>query len=180
MKHVPTASSLLGVVIVVIFLLYFTAILKTIPCGNTLMTRFINNFIHVDIEHLVYNLYALFVLSRVEREVGTQVFVSIVVFSLIVNTVIETIVHSINSEIPCSIGFSGVIFSVLTWELIAKRKLDYHLLFVIAAMIILPALQDKKSSIVGHSIGALTGIIAGLMWVKIGPAIINSEKKYSP
>ena len=165
MKTVPV-SSLIAVVIVVVFGLYFSTLLKTVPCGETVLQTFSSNFIHTDYYHLISNIYALYALSRVEQKYGSKKFFGLIVFALAVNTGIETLLHRTFPSIPCSIGFSGVLFSVTTWELIVNEKLDLYLVAAIAAMLITPSLQDKKVSLVGHTVGAVSGIVAGLLYQK--------------
>ena len=87
-KNTPV-SAFFSVVIIIVFLLYFTSIFKTIPCGNTVLDQFYSNFIHTDIYHISANLYALYALSRVERKMGTKKFLYLIIFLLVFNTILE-------------------------------------------------------------------------------------------
>ena len=172
-QNVPV-STMLAVVIVVVFSLYITTAIKTIPCGNDVMSSFYANFVHIDPQHLILNLYALYALSRVEEKIGSKQFIALIVFSLVFNTVVESAIHRwLNT--PCSIGFSGVLFGILTWELITTRKMDLYLLAAVVAMVAAPSMIDKNVSLVGHAVGAASGIISGLIWDKMGPALIGKQ-----
>ena len=58
-KDIPV-SIFLAITIIIVFSLYFTTAIKTIPCGKTIMSAFYSNFVHTDIYHLVGNMVALY------------------------------------------------------------------------------------------------------------------------
>jgi|TARA_B110000259_G_scaffold188077_1_gene244813 membrane associated rhomboid family serine protease len=167
-KNIPI-SMFLAISIIIIFLLYITTLIKTIPCGKNLKSVFLGNFIHLDFYHLLTNLYALYSLTRIEEQVGFKKFLALIVFILVFNTIIETIIHKIFPSIPCSIGFSGILFGLTSWEYITNNKLDLSLLSSIALVTIFPSLKDSKVSMAGHVVGSLSGIIAGILWNKVSP-----------
>lgn len=174
-QDVPV-SAFLGVIIIVVFSLYLTTAIKTIPCGKDVLSSFYSNFVHIEPYHLIANLYALYALSRVEQRIGSKQFVAIVIFSLFFNTLVETGIHKLNENIPCSIGFSGVLFGIMTWELVTSKKIDLYLLTAIAGMVILPSIYNPKASLIGHAIGAISGVASGLIWNKLAPILkLNSE-----
>lgn len=72
-KDIPV-SVFFAVSIIIVFSLYLTTAIKTIPCGNDVMSSFLSNFVHVDSYHLMANLFALYSLSRVEQNVGPNGF----------------------------------------------------------------------------------------------------------
>jgi membrane associated rhomboid family serine protease len=168
-KRDVQVSKFLAISIIVVFLLYITTIIKTIPCGKDLKSVFLGNFIHLDFYHLLSNLIALYSLSRIEEKVGVKRFLALVIFILSFNTITETIVHKIFPSIPCSIGFSGVLFGLTSWEYVTHNKLDLSLLGSIALITIIPSLKSTKVSLISHSVGSISGIIAGLIWNKISP-----------
>jgi len=157
-------SVLLATSIIVVFGLYITTMIKSVPCGKGVTDIFISNFIHTDPYHLISNLYALYALSRVEQKIGSKKFVYLVVFLLIFNTSLESIVHMAIPSIPCGIGFSGVLFGVTTWELVTTKTLDMWLVFSILGTVIIPSMKNSNISFTGHAVGAITGIIGGLVW----------------
>jgi membrane associated rhomboid family serine protease len=160
-------SLFLAVSIIVVFSLYVTTVIKTIPCGKDIMSLFFSNFVHIDPYHLMVNLFALYALSRVERELGAKKFISLIVFLLIFTSVTEVMIHKVYPYIPCSIGFSGVLFGIMTWELVSKKELDMLLIFTIIGMVVLPSIQNSKASLLGHAVGAVAGVVGGVLWKKI-------------
>ena len=166
MKDVPV-SVFLAVSIVLIFSLYATVVLKEIPCGKDVMSLFYSNFVHVDIYHLLSNIFALYALSRVEIAIGGKKFMTLIVFLLIFNTIAESIMYKLFKNLPCSIGISGVLFGVTAWEMITNKGFDWLVAVSLVVMIACPSIQDPKASLMGHSIGAIAGIIGGLLWSKI-------------
>ena len=165
-KQVPV-SVMIAVSIVVIFSLYATTAIKEIPCGKDVMTIFYGNFVHVDIYHLLSNIYALYALSRVELSMGGKQFTGLIVFLLVFNTIAESLMHKMFKNLPCSIGFSGILFGVTAWEMATTRDFDWVLISSLIAMIAGPTIQNPKASLMGHAVGAVVGVISGLMWSKM-------------
>lgn len=161
-KNVPI-SSFLAVSIVIVSLLYITTIIKTIPCEKNMVSIFYSNFIHVEPYHLIANLFALYVLSRVERDIGAKQFSMLILFLLVITSLTEVLIHKI-IHLPCSIGFSGILFGVMAYEITSKKGFDWLLLLSISGIIASSSLQDSRSSLVGHTIGAISGVIAGIIW----------------
>lgn len=158
-------SIFFSILIIIIFLLYTTTIIKTIPCGNSLLENFYSNFIHTDPYHIMSNLYAIYAISRVERKLGTKKFIYLTIFILIINTILETIAKSLKPSLPCSIGFSGVLFGIMTYELVSEKDLDIYILSSIAIMLAAPSMKNNNVSLISHAIGAFTGIIGGLLYI---------------
>jgi membrane associated rhomboid family serine protease len=145
-------------VLIVISLLYFFGLLKTLPCGDGVLRGLNRTFVHVDLAHILSNLFVFYVLSRIEMNFGSKFFVMLIVQLLILTTALEWIVKQF-WNIPCSIGFSGVLFGLAVWELVYDRNLNMALLLGIGAMIITPSLHNPKASLIGHGLGALAGLI---------------------
>jgi len=176
-KDIPV-SLFIAVSIVVVFSLYLTTAIKTIPCGKNVMSSFMSNFVHLDPYHLMANLFALYALSRVERDIGGKRFMGLIIFLLIFNSIAEVTAHKLFPEMPCSIGFSGVLFGIMTWEIVSKKELDIILVASIAAMVVLPSVQNPKASLMGHAVGAVAGVVGGLLWKKIAPVLkLNGRKR---
>lgn len=160
-------TSFLSVSIVIIFSLYFTNIIKSVPCQTDLRSVFICNFIHTDFFHICSNLYGLYSLSRVENRIGSKKFFILILYLLITNTVFESILHRL-IKTPCSIGFSGVLYGVLTFELFSNLNFpDITLISAIFLNMIIAKFSSTKSSLSGHLIGALSGVIGGILYYKI-------------
>ena len=162
-KDVPV-SLFLAVSIVVIFALYVTAIIKTVPCGKNVLSMCCSNFVHIEPYHLAANLLALYALTRIERDIGPKRFGSLILFLILFTSIIEVIVHKVVDGFPCSIGFSGILFGIMTWELITKKGLNLIIVISIIGLVAMPSVQNSKVSLIGHAVGAVTGVIGGLLW----------------
>jgi membrane associated rhomboid family serine protease len=162
-KDVPV-SVFIAVSMIVIFFLFNAKVITALPCGKGMREVFMSNFVHIDTMHLISNLYALYAVSRVEQEMGLQPFIWLLIFLLIVNTLAEFMAKRIWNDMPCSIGFSGILFGLLTWELVSKRKFDVEVFLAIIIMVVGPSLTSKKVSLSGHIIGAVSGVLGGLAW----------------
>ena len=169
-KIVPI-SSFIAVSIITIFSLYITNVIKTVPCGDTVLSSFYSNFLHIEPAHLIGNLTALYALSRVERAIGSKQFIALIVFLLIFNSIVEAIIHKRYPNIPCSVGFSGVLFGIMSWEMVTNNKFDAVTFLSIVMMVIAPSAQDSKASLSGHAVGATAGIIGGLMWTQFSKLV---------
>jgi len=166
-KNFPV-SSFIGVSLIIVFFLFNAQVITSIPCGKGIEDVFMSNFVHVDISHLLANLYALYALSRIEQEMGFQKFIMLLIYLLVFNTLAEFLARKIWKDMKCSIGFSGILFGMLTWELVAKKKFDMQLMLAIVLMVVGPSLQNKRASLSGHVVGAVSGIIGALIWKLLG------------
>jgi membrane associated rhomboid family serine protease len=162
-KDVPV-TVFISLSMIVIFLMFNAKVITSLPCGKSIHEVFISNFIHVDTTHLISNMYALYTISRVEQEMGFIPFIHLLIFLLIVNTIAELSIRRIWKDLPCSIGFSGILFGLFTWELVSKKKIDIEMLLAIVIMVVGPSLNNKNISLSGHFIGALSGMLAGVSW----------------
>lgn len=162
-KNTPV-SVLISLSLIIVFLLFNTKVINALPCGKSIYEVFMSNFVHIDTTHLVSNLYALYAISRVEQEMGLKPFIWLLIFLLVFNTVGEFIVKYIWKDLPCSIGFSGILFGLMTWELVSKKNFDIELIIAVVIIVVGPSLKSTKVSLSGHIIGAVSGIIGALIW----------------
>ena len=151
-------TSIVTTVLIIITLLYSFGAIKQIPCGEGVFKGLNRTFIHTDWQHIASNLFAFMVLSRIEEKHGSKFFGILLINLLLITTFVELMAFQF-CKIPCSIGFSGIIFGLLTWELMSERDVTISLLLSIAAVVVAPSIQNKKASLIGHAIGALSGII---------------------
>ncbi len=157
----------LATVIVIIFSLYFTTLVKTIPCGSGIMDRFYSNFVHTTIPHMVGNLVGLYALARVEKDMGSKKFALLIAYLLIFNTLAEVALHTLVPSTPCSIGFSGILFGILIWELITHKGVDKTILASILLITVFPTIaKGDKVSLEGHLIGSISGVVGALLYTK--------------
>ena len=162
-KDVPV-STFIAISIIVIFLLFNAKVVTAVPCDKSINNVFMSNFVHIESTHLIFNLYALYTISRVEQEIGFKSFIWLLIFLLIFNTLVELLVRHVWKDSKCSIGFSGILFGLFTWELVSKKELDAQLMLAILLMVVGPSLQNKQVSFTGHAVGAISGIIAAIIW----------------
>jgi membrane associated rhomboid family serine protease len=153
-------TKLLLISVIVIFLLYFTTVLKETPCGNTFSSVFMSNFIHTDFYHLFGNVLALYGLSRMEEKLGIKKFIMLTVYLLVMNSVIEVSLHKVTT-IPCGIGFSGVIFGFIAFEMMTEQKIDLYLGLSVLSMVM--GSMGKNTSLMGHAVGAFSGLLSGMV-----------------
>ena len=165
-KDVPI-STFIGLSIVIIFMLFNANIISYIPCGDGIHEVFYSHFVHTDMAHLLSNLYALYAISRVEQMMGFRSFFWLIVFILALNTLAEYFARKYIKGMKCGIGFSGILFGLMSWELMTKQDVDIQIIFAIALMVVTPSLKNKKVSLAGHMIGAVSGIVASVMWKMI-------------
>ena len=162
-KDVPV-STFFALSIIIIFLLFNAQVITSIPCGKNITDVFMSQFVHIDTLHLISNLYALYAMSRLEQEMGLKPFICLLIFLIIFISLSELLMRHIWKDLPCSIGFSGILFGLMTWELASKQKIDIEMIFAIIIITVGPSLKNKKISLSGHIIGAIAGITAGILW----------------
>ena len=63
---------------------------------------------------------------------------------------------------------SGILYVIITFETITdKKNIDYNLFLSIIFNIISSKIFQKKISLTGHIIGAITGILGAIIYKKI-------------
>lgn len=164
----PVSKSIASVLIVV-FALYATNVVTNVPCTPDIQTVFISNFVHTDMYHILANLIALYALLKIEKRIGSKMFLSLILFLLGLITLIEVGMRRVIPDLQCSIGFSGVLIGVFVWELIGSKggKIDLAILASIAVFSVGPSLIHSNVSLSAHIIGAISGLIGGLIYTKI-------------
>lgn len=166
-KDIPV-SLFLAVSIVLVFALYVTTVLKTVPCGRNFLSSFCGNFVHIDLFHLGANLITLYTLARVERDIGAKRFSFLILFLLVFTSIVEVNMHKIIPNIACTIGFSGILFGILAWELTTKKGLNLLVVISIIGVAVMPTIQNpERASLLGHLVGVVSGIIGGLLWTSL-------------
>jgi hypothetical protein len=89
------------------------------------------------------------------------------VFLLLFTSIVEVIGHKVFSNLPCSIGLSGILFGIMAWELTTKKDFDIFIILSIIGIVVAPSMQDSKVSLIGHAVGAIAGVIGGVLWKSI-------------
>lgn len=171
-------SKTIAAILVSVFVLYAVQVVTQIPCTTDIKSIFVSNFVHIDKYHILANLIALYALARIEKRVGTKMFLSLVLFLLALTTLIEVIARKVLPEFTCSIGFSGVLIGIFVWELVTtKGKIDIPMLLSILTVSVGPSLFHSDVSLSAHIIGAISGIIGGLMFVNLSSNSTKVDKR---
>jgi|SRR3972149_2932800 len=161
-KQIPVTISLI-LINVIVFILYVSKVLKTIPCNNTLTNGLFQTFIHANIEHLVFNMFGLLLTSRIEVQIGSKKYLGLVAIILGLDVAVETIIKQIIT-IPCSVGISGIIFGLLAYECFKLKIFNWMDVIGLIAMMIVPTLTNPKASLFAHGIGILIGIVVSIFY----------------
>lgn len=157
-------SSFIATSLVVIYLLFNMNILSEIPCGKNIGNVFFSNFTHIEYSHLISNIYSLYAISRIERQLGMKKFICLLIFLLMFNTIVTWLARLYIKNWNCSIGFSGILFGLLSWEIFSNKSVDINIIISIVILVITPSINGKNISFIGHLLGAISGIIGGLLW----------------
>lgn len=151
--------SLLCTVIIVVFSLYFTNVIKGYSCNKDIVSTFCSNFVHIDRIHLFSNVLTLYSMSEIEKKMGSYNFLKLVVLCLTINTILETTLHKINKELKCSIGISGLLISIIVYDTFVYHEINTNLLLSLFVLIFFTPIKHECISIYGHLIGFISGII---------------------
>ena len=149
----------ISIVLIIIFLLYHLKLIS-IPTDHTILNVMYSNVFHLNFYHLVSNLIILYSLIQIEEQLGVKSFLSLLTFLIIVNTFTEYIYRFFNNQI--SIGFSGILYGLIAWEIYTNKNVTLELVFAIILRI--GTTYKSGESIVAHIIGALSGIGTAILW----------------
>jgi len=158
----PFVTITLAVVMTIIFLLYKSNTIKNIPCGNDLGSVIISQFVHVSFVHLIANLFTLWYLANLERNLGWQKFILLVVVIALISSAIDTIIGDKAGKRECSIGFSGVLFGLVAWSVLTTGGFKWYNVAMVAGLVLTN--MGPHISVRGHVIGAVTGLILALVY----------------
>lgn len=153
------ASICIAVIIIVVHALYSMRIIKRVPCNKNISDILAGNFVHIDMKHVISNIYGIYIASILEQEYGTRYFMKIVVFIIILSSSVENLIRKKSRY--CTIGYSGVIFGIITFYSVKKRERLLSL-FLLSA-VFLGSLKENVSN-VGHLIGIASGLIASIIF----------------
>lgn len=167
-KVIDKCSVLVSIIVIniIVFSLFCTKCIdkEKIIQSNDFTSLICKNFVHTEFNHLFSNVLALFGLIQIEQDLGSKTFLFFIIFSLISNTIIENIIYK-RFKICCGIGFSGIIFSITTWDLFNnKEDFSVYLLLSSIMKVLLPLIKNKNISVVGHLVGIFSGFILYCIW----------------
>ena len=161
-NDIPVCISIFSIIIL-IYSFYITGALKTLPCDKNFTSIISSNFVHIDYLHLLSNLYGIYGLSRVEIKLGTINFIILLILLILLNTIFEMMLCNLFPNQRCSIGFSGVLYGIIMFEIIFDNKIDYEILNSLIVSVLLPSSVNRKISLSGHIIGLLSGSLIGMI-----------------
>ena len=129
-------------------------------CENNFLNSIFRNFYHVNTAHLIINLFSFYVLSEVEILIGSGQYIILLLTILLISSILDFIITLLFPNITCSIGFSGILFGLLAWEMMALHNFNFFVLMLLIFNVITPTMINPRASLIGHSIGAFSGVIA--------------------
>ena len=122
-------------------------------------------FLHVDVRHLIYNIFGLFIFREVApilNDIGYQywylIYFAIFIFAGIVGNVFSFLFN-----LNPSLGSSGGVFGLIGFLFLITGFSDLNLLFYIIISFIFSSMPGSKTDNFAHFGGLLGGILAGFL-----------------
>ena len=152
----------ISIVLVAVYAAYALGKIKTLPCKAGWLQAFQRNFIHVNLTHLVANLASFWILSRIELQHGTVNYAVLIAAILALFTTAEVVMNRGKEPKQCAIGFSGVLFGLLAWEVVTNHvNLNAQLLVALILSVVGTSLKNPRASLKGHLMGVFVGLVVG-------------------
>lgn len=125
-------------------------------------------FMHVDVMHILFNMWALYVVGpALERWLGRTRFIGLYALSALGGSLLVYLLADVDSA---TLGASGAIFGLFGATFVLARRLEFDVRFVVGLIVInlvftfaAPLLGSQPISWQGHIGGLLTG--AAVAWV---------------
>lgn len=125
-------------------------------CRSTLVNSFLRTVIHDNIAHLAINLASFRNISNaLIAKLSTKTYVQILILLWILDGLSDY--FSISTK-TCSVGFSGVIFGLITYYFLEVSD-DYMFVMSQLLLLLVPGLLIPGISNFGHMLGILNGFI---------------------
>lgn len=159
-------SLAIGLLLVLVWLFTLQGFNLDEVCGKGFVKAIARNFVHLNLFHLLVNLYALEALSRIELYLGSGSYIGLLIIILLLASTMEFLLNETVPSLRCSIGFSGVLFGLLAWEMMVMGEFQPYLFLILLVIVVFPTLSNPRASLIGHGLGALAGVIAALFWRK--------------
>ena len=141
------------------------------PNLEYVLRLFTPTFIHFGIEHLIFNMLALWYLGQtLERKMGPWMMVAMIMTFALISNVAQLLVDG-----PLFGGFSGVVYAFIGFALV-YQKLGENLgipngLFIFAGIWLLLGFADAFTGIgikmanTAHLFGLVAGVLLSLCWI---------------
>lgn len=144
-------SLYIGLINLIVYLLYKMEFFNEIPCDG-LISNIKGDFIHINFKHILLNLIGLYILSNIEKHIGSEKFLKLVVFIIATTSIIESQFY----RNYCSIGFSGILYGLLAYQMLILQKIEIDIIIVL--LLLYFTQKDNVTSNSFHFIGFLSGV----------------------
>ena len=128
-------------------------------CARTVPAALARPAVHVDLGHLVGNLFAFYLLSQsIQPRIGTLNYIMLIAFLWLTTALMDLVFQQ-----RCAVGFSAVVLGLLVWDMFDRGELKFDLtaLAVLAVTWLQPlATGQHNVSMSGHLMGIVAGLIA--------------------
>ena len=161
-RQFPMITLVMATIMTFITFLYLFGKLTTLPCGYDLISSFMRNFIHVSPLHLIMNMYAFYQFSSIETIIGSIQYLILIMGLAILQTIIEMMTKNF-FDLTCSIGFSGILYGIITWILLSGQQTNSQMMIAVILSIFISSAQDTQLSLAGHLMGVVAGAILSFL-----------------
>lgn len=127
-------------------------------CGKDVISIIKQMFTHLDLTHILVNMVSLKNLSGLESGLGSSGFTKLVLIITFLNMAMTYLIDKI-TPLTCSIGFSGIIFGLYMYAYFKTKELTLMTIVAAFSFVLQPSMINPKVSLIGHSIGALSGFL---------------------
>ena len=143
--------------IIIIYIMYNTGKIKEIPCGDTYLQHLFRSVVHIDLYHLIANLSMFYVLSSLEVELGSGIFLGLIVMLTLMTTLMDYFIPIGK----CAIGFSAILLGLIVIKMYKENTIafDMYSLVYILWIWVGPLLTSQRVSASGHAFGLISGVI---------------------
>ena len=122
------------------------------------------HFVHGSISHFLVNMYSLWLVSSLEKDLGRTRYIVYIAILMLVSPFVDDFIRrkfNINLNKFVSVGFSGVLFGLITIKSNLEGRIPFSLRPFISLGII--SFVSPGSSFIGHLSGIIVGTV--LSWI---------------
>ena len=81
----------------------------------------------------------------------------------ITTSTIDYLIHNIFKDLNCSIGFSSILFGILSWKTIKFHDFNIFTFGLLIFNVINQTIRDPQASLIGHMTGLISGLLVSLI-----------------
>jgi hypothetical protein len=167
-----------GLILVIVYFINLSKskslnVINEKDCVTDLKSLFMSNFVETNLTILSVNLFSLYSLSHIEIIIGSARFFVLINMSIILNTILDYELHKLNDALGCSAGFSGIIFSLIVWDLIVSKEVSIFIFIALGLILSTYTLKQNNTSLINHSVGAFTGVLLAFIFKKYIPTDVQ-------